>query len=73
MIVMLLHVQNSQVKKKCVTVRCCDEKSVLLSPKFWANSSHLACQDKFFMNSPLNSKEIDEHVNDFLLHFPLGG
>jgi hypothetical protein len=33
----------------------------------------LACQDQFFVNSPLDIKENDEHAHDVALHLLLGG
>jgi hypothetical protein len=33
----------------------------------------LASQNDFFVKSPLDIKESDEHALDFSLHFPLGG
>jgi hypothetical protein len=31
------------------------------------------CQDKFFVNNPIDVKENDKHTLDSGLHFPLGG
>jgi hypothetical protein len=31
----------------------------------------LACEDEFYVNIPVNAKENDEHVLEFVLHFQL--